>query len=36
VTAHLADDNFAERLEQALARSFHALKTIEHRKNECD
>ena len=34
VTAHIADDNFAERLERALARSFPAMRVIEHRKIE--
>ena len=30
VTAHIAEDNFAERLERALTRSFPAMRLIEH------
>jgi len=32
VTAHIAEDSFAERLERALARSGMTPKRIEHRE----
>jgi hypothetical protein len=34
VTAHIADDSFTDRLVRALARSFPAMRVIEHRKVE--